>query len=588
MAQHLAARAEDTSTLLHQDNLLFSSREFRIPGQVPNFINTLFSDLGAGTLGPTGVAPYTGTFKPVNLFSSIYSTWPNSSSANGVWSFHILDHINSGFTGVFNNYTLCITYTTSNVTYSWTSNPAGFTSTLSNPSVTPAVTTDYTVVVTAPNGCNSLPSTTTVTVNPIPAVTLGPNPSVCRGTTSATLPYTATAGTPNQYSITYNAAALAAGFANVGFTALPVSPIGLVVPAAAAAATYNGTITFRNSTAGCSSAALPFTVTVNAVPTITLGLSPTVCSGSTTANLPYTATTGSPNQYSIVYNAAAIAAGFVNVPNTALPATPIVLTVPAGAAAATYNGTLTVTNSTTGCVSTGTAFTVTVTAAPTITLGANPSVCSGATIANLPYTGTTGTPNQYSITYNAAAIAAGFVNVAFTALPATPIILVVPAGAPVATYGGTITVRNGAAGCPSAGTPFLITVSAPPTITLGANPVICSGATTANLPYTATTNSPDQYSIVYSAAALAAGFVNVPNTALPGTPIVLTVPAGAPAATYSGTLTVTNSTTGCPSAASPFTVTVNPHPSITLGANPSVCSGTTTRKPSLYSNDGRT
>ena len=104
-----------------------------IPGQVPNFINTLFSDLGAGTLGPTGVAPYTGTFKPVNLFSSIYSTWPNSSSANGVWSFHILDHINSGFTGVFNNYTLCITYTTSNVTYSWTSNPAGFTSTLAEP-----------------------------------------------------------------------------------------------------------------------------------------------------------------------------------------------------------------------------------------------------------------------------------------------------------------------------------------------------------------------------------------------------------------------------------------------------------------------
>ena len=57
-------------------------------------------------------------------------------------------------------------------------------------------------------------------------------------------------------------------------TALPASPIGLVVPAAAAAATYNGTITFRNSTAGCSSAALPFTVTVNAVPTITLGQAP--------------------------------------------------------------------------------------------------------------------------------------------------------------------------------------------------------------------------------------------------------------------------------------------------------------------------
>src|SRR5205814_10554828 len=76
-------------------------------------------------------------------------------------------------------------------------------------------------------------------------------------------------------------------------------------------------------------------------------------------------------------------AGFVNVTNVALPATPIVLTVPAGAAAATYTATLTVTNSATGCVSSGSAISVTVNANPTITLGANPSVCSGTTSPNL-------------------------------------------------------------------------------------------------------------------------------------------------------------------------------------------------------------
>ncbi|MCC6283448.1 MAG: hypothetical protein IT262_22775, partial [Saprospiraceae bacterium] len=51
-----------------------------------------------------------------------------------------------------------------------------------------------------------------VTINPAPTITLGANPTVCQGTTSASLPYTATTGTPNQYSIDYNAAANTAGF----------------------------------------------------------------------------------------------------------------------------------------------------------------------------------------------------------------------------------------------------------------------------------------------------------------------------------------------------------------------------------------
>ncbi|MBL7775517.1 MAG: hypothetical protein JNK89_05910, partial [Saprospiraceae bacterium] len=54
---------------------------------------------------------------------------------------------------------------------------------------------------------------------------------------------------------------------------------------------------------------------------------------------------------------------------------------------------------------------------PTISLGASPTVCQGATSASLPYSGTTGSPNQYTIDYNAAAEAQGFVDVAYTALP---------------------------------------------------------------------------------------------------------------------------------------------------------------------------
>ena len=559
-------------------NLMLLGTPVGTPVNGPNYVNTVFSDLGATTLaGSGGTGPYTGTYKPAsNPFTSITPTMANSANVNGTWTFVILDHVNSGFTGVFNNYTLCISYTSANVTYSWTSAPPGFTSAIANPTVTPAATTVYSVTATATNGCTSTPATATVTVTPAPSITLGPNPSVCRGTTTTNLTYTAVTGAPNQYSIVYSAAALAAGFVNVTNVALPASPIVLTVPAGAAAAVYTATLTVKNTVSGCPSVGVPFTVTVVAAPTITLGANPTVCSGATTANLPYSATTGAPNQYSIVYNAAALAAGFVNVTNVALPATPIVLTVPAGAAAATYNGTLTVSNSATGCPSAGSPIAVIVTTAPTITLGASPTVCAGTTTASLPYTGTTGAPNQYSITYNAAALAAGFVNVPNTALPASPITLTVPAGAATATYNGTLTPINTTTGCPGTAVPFTVTVSAAPTITLGLNPTVCAGTTTANLPYTGTTGAPNQYSITYNAAAIAAGFVSVTNVALPATPIVLTVPAGAAAATYNATLTVRNSAAGCSSTAVPITVTVTTAPTITLGASPTVCSGTTT------------
>jgi hypothetical protein len=57
-------------------------------------------------------------------------------------------------------------------TYSWTSAPAGFTSTAANPTVTPLVTTTYTVVETiTATGCTDTNSVV-VTVNPLPDTSL--------------------------------------------------------------------------------------------------------------------------------------------------------------------------------------------------------------------------------------------------------------------------------------------------------------------------------------------------------------------------------------------------------------------------------
>jgi hypothetical protein len=104
------------------------------------------------------------------------------------------------------------------------------------------------------------------------------------------------------------------------------------------------------------------------------------------------------------------------------------------------------------------------------------------------------------------------------------------------------------------------TIFSTPTITLGAFPIVCPGSTTANLPYSATTGSPDQFSITYTGAAPGAGFIdvtNAQNAQLPASPIALVVPAAAPSGVYTATLTVRNSATPCVSSNYPITITVN-------------------------------
>lgn len=66
-------------------------------------------------------------------------------------------------------------------TYSWTSFPGSFTSGLSNPVVTPDITTQYHLTLTS--GSNTATSSVTVTVNPLPDVSVSDDMAVCEGTT---------------------------------------------------------------------------------------------------------------------------------------------------------------------------------------------------------------------------------------------------------------------------------------------------------------------------------------------------------------------------------------------------------------------
>ncbi len=105
------------------------------------------------------------------------------------------------------------------------------------------------------------------TVNSPPTITLGTITAVSTTSTTFSIPYTATTGPPNQYSITTGAAPLPS-FSAVSNTALPASPISVIIPTSGAG-TYNFNLIVTNSTTGCASATIPFTLTINLVtPTI--------------------------------------------------------------------------------------------------------------------------------------------------------------------------------------------------------------------------------------------------------------------------------------------------------------------------------
>jgi len=452
---------------------------------------------------------------------------------------------------------------------------------ISIPANTAAGTYTGTLTVSNAAGCVSTSNNFTVTVNPLPTIALGVTTAVCTSSNvqSTTLPYGTVTNSPTTYSITWNASP-ANSFLPVSNAALSASPINISVPANTAAGTYTGTLTVKNA-AGCVSTANNFTVTVNPLPTITLGTATQVCvsASAQTSNLSYSATTNSPTTYSITWNASP-SNSFLPVSNAALPASPISIAVPAGTAAGTYTGTLTVSNAT-GCISASNNFTVTVNPLPTITLGATTAVCvsSSSQTTTLPYTATTNSPTNYSITWNASP-ANSFLPVSNAALPASPINISIPANTAAGTYTGTLTVSN-AAGCVSTSNNFTVTVNPLPTITLGATAAVCisSNSQTTTLPYTATTNSPTNYSITWNASP-ANSFLPVSNVALPASPINISIPANTAAGTYTGTLTVSNAA-GCVSASNNFTVTVNPLPTITLGATTAVCASSNVQSTTL-------
>jgi len=217
-------------------------------GTGDNFINTTFS-----TSGPTpiylGTAPFSASFTPDAPFSAL------SGNSNGTWVLKVIDQ-QSGNTGTINSWSITLLdVQNTSMTYSWSSTPAGFTSTSPNPVVSPSVNTNYSVLVTESiTGCTGSQSVNVNMGNSINVTTNTPA-AICMG---------------NSTNLTASGALNYSWFPTTGLS----SPTGSSVNA-----NPSSTTTYRviGNSGGCIDTAF-VTVAVNPLPA-----TPGVISGATKA-----------------------------------------------------------------------------------------------------------------------------------------------------------------------------------------------------------------------------------------------------------------------------------------------------------------
>ncbi len=215
--------------------------------------------------------PFIFNFTPPGVYTVLVSTY----SPNGVTDSNYLNDEAVAYDTVYqipaanvgaNNRIAClgslVTLGGSPVsgnTYSWTSSPQGFTSTLANPTVKALDSTVYTLVDVGPHGC-TMSRYATIKVASYPVADAGTSETVCAGT-SVSIGLSPTTG--NTYSWASSP---------TGFTSTKANP----KPAPTVTTNY---VLIETNAAGCSDTD-SVTIHVNSLPVANTGNSQTVCLGT--------------------------------------------------------------------------------------------------------------------------------------------------------------------------------------------------------------------------------------------------------------------------------------------------------------------
>ena len=393
------------------------------------------------------------------------------------------------------------------VTASWSSN----TITISG---TPTASGTFNYSIPLTGGCGSVNATGTIVVSPVSvAGTASGSVSICAGN-SVSVSLSGNTGTI-QWQQSLNGTS---GWANVtggsGATTSSYTTPNLTVTTYYRAVVTSGVCSTANSNT--------VTVTVNPLPTLTLGYIDDVLTTDTSFSIPFTAISGSPDQYSIVTStlgggaSTIVMPNFTAVTNATLGSSPILVTIPASSAAE-YGFVLTVTNSTTGC-SKDYPFQFHVTSVSHGVIGTNQTICSGATPAPLTSV-TDGSSTFGSISYTWEQSTTS-VNTGYTTISGETGAGYSPGALTQTTYYKRVTHYTGTnPDVASDSDPVTITVNASVGGTVGGSTSICSGATSGVLTLSGHSGSVVRWE---SAVSPFTSWTTISNTATTYTSGVLT------------------------------------------------------------------
>ncbi|TCZ63395.1 PKD-like domain-containing protein, partial [Flaviaesturariibacter aridisoli] len=474
----------------------------------------------------------------------------------------------------------------------------------------------YTVTYTiaAANGCSELTSSTSVTIQAAAVITQPGNQTVCGGSATSAVTFSGTNG--SGFTWTNNTPGI--GLAASGTGNLPAFT---AVNNSGAPVTATITVSMTANAGFCAAAPKTFTITVSPQRTASFSYtSSPYCSGTGTASPTfagtaggtYSSTTGlslnsstgavdiaasTPGTYTVTYTIAAsgpcpqvtaTANITINPPVTATISASGPLTICSGGSVtlsapttpgATYlwsNGATTssisasaagnysVTVTANGCVANGGPVTVSVNPVPTVNAITAQTLCAGGATTAVSFSGTVpGTVYTWANSNSAIGLAAtGTGNIAsFTAVNST-------ATAQTATITVTPSYTAGGVTCTGSAATFTITVNPTPTVAAVASQTVCAGAATTAVTFSGAVSG-STYTWTNSNPSIGLGATGSGN-------IASFTAANATATAQTATITVLPSAAGCPGAPQPFTITVNPAPTVNAIVSQNLCNGANT------------
>jgi len=406
--------------------------------------------------------------------------------------------------------------------------------------------------------CNGAATNFTITINPTPNVTVPSNVVICNGATVNSIPFVGTATQYNWTNSTPGIGLAASGTGNISsFTAINVTPNPIV-------ATLNVTPNFINNNVTCSGTVQTFTITVNPAPAVNFSIpDQTICSGASSTAVNITSPT--PNAV-ITWNATTVPASISGVNtvtgNANMPTFTLINNSPTAqviqfTANANTAGAL-------SCPGGGVSYTITVNPTPAVAAPNNQVLCAGSPTTAIQFTGNANVFNWSNNTTSIGLNASGAGNIAiFNALnngltPVTSTVTVTPQ------------FLNNNVGCNGTAVVFTITVNPIPITNPLSNLTFCNGTNSSLVTLSgngttyAWTNSNQNIGL----GALGIGDVPVfPAQNNGAVPVIGNI---------SVTPTFTNAGVSCLGASTPFTITVNPTPTVNPIQNQVVCNNTAT------------